>query len=486
MKNAKTQTVQLLLAVFLLSPLTARGDKQPTIKITDSRLHSINYGVDSLQHWVNKVRKGDAARAASLTRDLEKLEIRFSRIPVTDSEQYEYVSKRMAELRNAILQKPDEQKVKSSMAASHVPAQAAGRPHPGILNIANMLNSLEQDVPRYQDNHKQRSRMRSDLTTLKQRFDRLPASKHPDYLATQKRLGEVAAALQTTKEPLALSQQQVAEYLEGIKLKYSQKIRLPEVRDIMTQRELTAADVDGILARMKTFAEHADKDLPQLRRVVEATGSGAYWLKWLEESSANQLKRNMRSIKVAIDKRINSGLQNAMQRSSLDPQKNRYAFSNESVRKQHEADHARTLRTIQQATRLEEQLGMPTTWSPKLAEMEALLSTYQDKAKSASEVRELPADVGTQQEHTVAKEVLRNKKYGVGKIVRLIVNSKSVPRDRVEHKPFNGSIETIVRKWEQFQVTTVEEENGKLTVYVKRIWPDFHGPQTPHRLTSGS
>ena len=229
---------------------------------------------------------------------------------------------------------------------------------------------------------------------------------------------------------------------------------------------------------MKAFGEHADKDLPQLRRVVQATGQGAYWLRWLESDSIEQIKRNMESIKRVIDNRIESGLRDAKQRSSLDPEKNKYAFSNEAILKEHEADHARTLRTIQQAVRLEEQFELPVTWSPKIDELQGYIATWEEKVKVASSVTKLPIEVGTKELHSIAEEVLRVEKYGVGKLVRVIVNSKLVPRDRIEHRASGGKIETIVRQWQQFQVTTIEDEDGKLAVYVNDVAKFSRAPST--------
>ena len=175
--------------------------------------------------------------------------------------------------------------------------------------------------------------MRSDLGNLKQRLARVPAKDHPTYEALQQRIAKLETTLQPAGGPLKMTDKEVADYVEQIRVKYSEKIRLPEARDIMANRELTAEDVDGIVAKMKAFGENADKDLPKLRRVVEATGQGEYWLTWLEKQSIEQLKKNIASIKTTIDNRVNSGLRDAKQRSELDPEKNKYAFTNEAMLK---------------------------------------------------------------------------------------------------------------------------------------------------------
>ena len=479
-KTLLAATFGLLLVSVPICSVQAQTD-EPAIKVTDSKLHPINYGIDSLEHWVQKAAIGDSKRTATLLRDLEKLENRFGRLPSSENEQYKYVSNRLKEMRAAIEKRsaqPEETGTPSNQSDTAENKTASVKPHPAIRGIASLLSGLEQDLERYQDNNKQRSRIRNDISTIKQRFARVPASEHPEYVSTRKRIADIESALQPAGGPLEMNEQQVSEYVESIRLKYSEKLRLPEARDIMTNRELTAEDVDGIVSRMKAFGENVDQDLPKLRRVVEATGQGEYWLKWLEKDSTEQLKRNMESIKKLIDNRIDSGLRNAQHRSSLDPEKNKYAFTNETMRKQHEADHARTLRTLEQATRLEKLLDLPATWSPKIDEMKGYVAAYQSKAVSAATVRDLPAEIGTKGHREIAQKVFQDEKYGVGKIARLIVNSKPVPRDRIEHKEFNGNIETIIREWNEFQVTTVEKENGKLVVYTNNLAKFSRAPRT--------
>lgn len=471
-----TTIIALTLLAISFSGLQAQTN-EPTIKITDSKLHPINYGVDSLDHWVEKAKTGDAARTATLLRDLGKLEVRFGRLPVSDSDQYKHVSDRLKETRAAIEAKSSTATITDAAGEKKYGEKPTAKSNPELINISRLLSGLQLDIPRYQDNHKQRSRMRGDLATARQRFSRISVSSHPDYLNVKNQLASMEKALQSDDE-LKMDSKQVAEFVEAIRVKYSKQILLPEARGIMKNRELTAADVDGIAAKLKAFGENADQDLPKLRQVVAATGKGDYWLQWLEKDSIEKLKRTMESIRQVIDKRIDTGLRNAQQRSSLDPEKNKYAFTTESVRTSHEADHGRTLRTIQQAARLEKLLELPATWSPKISEMQDYIATYNVKAKAASTVRELPAEIGNEEHHKVAKDVFKVEKYGVGQIVRTIVNSKPVPRDRIEHKASGSKIETVVRKWREFQVTTVEQEDGKYFVYANNLANFSRAPGT--------
>ncbi|MEM9411027.1 MAG: hypothetical protein AAGA30_07935, partial [Planctomycetota bacterium] len=95
--------------------------------------------------------------------------------------------------------------------------------------------------------------------------------------------------------------------------------------------------------------------------------------------------------------------------------------------------------------------------------------TYRRKAEEASTVKELPPDLGDATLKAVAKKVLANEKYAVGKIQKLIVNSEKAPRDRIETKLHNGSLETVVRHWEEFQVVTLEIDGDELFVFYNTL-----------------
>ena len=78
----------------------------------------------------------------------------------------------------------------------------------------------------------------------------------------------------------------------------------------------------------------------------------------------------------------------------------------------------------------------------------------------------------------IAQTTLAVEKYGIESVERMIVNSKKVSRDRINTRFFNGALETTVREWEEFQVCTVELENGKHIVYFNTLKKFSRGPDT--------
>ena len=473
----KRKLVYALPLAVAFSTFSIADADDASIKITDPKLHSINYAIESLEYWVGKAKTGDRQRADRLLTDHAKLDVRFGRLPNTGNEQYQYVARRLAELRNQIVSKGNpegtasqvKQTVSSETKSSTLNKSSEPALDPALDSINRQLESIRQDLPGYKDNERQRSRIRSDLKTLSARYARVPRSNHPSYIAVGKLLDQFQSAMQPQGGPLEMSDQEVSQYVETIRVRYAEQVVLPQARDIMRNRELTSQDVDAFVKKIKDFGEHADRDLPKLRRVVQATGQGKYWLQWIESKALENLKREMEVVKQRVDREIAFGLSTAKNRSELDIEKNNYAFNNEAMRKSNEELFARTLRTIEQAARLEKMLELPPSWSATRIELQDYVATYRAKVRAASTARELPADVGSEQLHQIAVEVLKRKKYGVGKVVKRIVNSKPVPQDRIEHKEFSGRIETVVRKWEQFQVTTVEQEDGKYFVYVNDL-----------------
>ncbi|WP_168566020.1 hypothetical protein [Crateriforma spongiae] len=441
-----------------------------SIKITDPKLHSINYALDSLEHWITKAADGDQQRASALMRDHQKIVVRFARLPGAETVQYRYVQKRIKTLEQQIQDKATQGSTADD-AKSQSPATEIQntKPHPSLAGIESQLNGLLADIQRYQDNDKQRSRMRSDLETLTARYGRIPKSDHPVYVSVGKELDQAKRALQPASGPLQMSNSEAADFVEKIRVRYSEQIELPRARDIMHSRELTAEDVDAIISKINTFKTSAAQDQPTLHHIVEATGQGRYWLEWIETKAIENLERDLTAMEQMIEREVRFGLSNAKNRSELDVEKNNYAFNNEAMKKQNEELFDRTLRTLIQAERLNSSLNRQRDWSVQRRQLEQYVTTYRAKVDAASSVRDLPKEVGNEALHKIALEVFKDKKYGVGKVIKRIVNSKPVPRDRVEHKEFAGRIETIVRQWEEYQVTTVEEEDGKYFVYINNL-----------------
>ncbi len=271
---------------------------------------------------------------------------------------------------------------------------------------------------------------------------------------------------------------QAAKIVSNLWKKYRTVNELPEIRKLMRSGALSQDDVNYLVKGIKGFEIESVKDLAIIKQSPETQRVGSDLARWLETGGKQKIEQIKTQLKMTLDSKVRQGVNDAQSVSQLDPEKNRYTFATESVRKNWERRLGHTVETLKNAKRLEESLDLSTTWSDKLSEVESYVATFRSKVAAASKVSTLPQDIGDRALAKIAKSTLANKKYGVGKIEQLIVNSKKMPRNRIEHKAFNGRLETIVRKWEEFQVCTVELENGKRFVYFNTLKNFSHGPAT--------
>ncbi|MEO1526159.1 MAG: hypothetical protein AAFX06_12035 [Planctomycetota bacterium] len=476
----KTASLTVCLCFMSAFGIACGEDKQPSVEITDSKLFSINYGIDSLEHWIAKLGPNDRSRRQSLLRDHGRLQTRFDRLPASEELQYTFIRKRLKETRERLISIGTEtrpQSNKTSQAAS--PSTLTDDVRNRLANIALRLRNLEQDEQRYRTgNPKQKQRVRSDASSLQVSFERLPSSAHPDYLAIEKRIQRLVAALEPDQGPLSLSSQEVTETLNAFRKKYYETLELPRARDLVRNRELTAEEVDGFVAKSRAFTENADRDLPRLKHLLDATGKDSSLVEWVETKSIDRIRREVSVAKETIDRAIERGIETAKRCSELDLEKHAYTFNNDSIRQNNEQLFTRTARTIDQAIRLADALELPSTWTQRREELRGYVDAYHAKLSNASHMRSLPEEVGTKELHKIATDVFKNRKYGVGKVVKQIVNTKVTPRDRTEHKVFEDRLETIVRVWDEYQVTTVEEEDGKLFLYRNNLAKFSRAPRT--------
>ena len=450
--------------------------QEGNVKITDRNLSSVNYAVDSLEYWIGKLNRGDTRRAATLLRDHQKLVTRFNRLPVSNSREYMTVAKRIADAKHAIQARAGDSQITTSTDAKTIVKTSAAQK---VSRLTSRVHSLESDLEHYGTKiPRQTSRMRSDIETIQSALSRLEKSSHPDYISLVARVKSLRSKLSPAANSQSMTIDQANAYVESIRRKYSQDVTLPQARDMMNSGELTSKDVDDFMKQLREFREQRELDLPKLKQVVESSGVGRYWLEWVDSKALSLFSRELDSLSRSIESQISSSFSIAKQRSSLDVEKHSSVFHNVDQNRKDLERFRRAQRTLQEASRLEELLQLPNRWSSKQRELASYIAAFESKVRLASAQRVLPVNVGTPEQHDIGSSVLGIEKYGVGKVVRQIVTSKIIPRERIEHKPFNGQIETIVRKWQEFQVATVEQEGEQYFVYHNRIAKFSRAPRT--------
>ena len=414
-----SRTILITAAVaglLLLSTTNLVADE--TVKaptITDAKLGSMRYGGESILYWVEKMKPGDQTTANRLKTDLGKLRSRMQRIKDADAAQLKLLNEYFTAIEKSILAKAGSAK---KVAASK---SAVTKPRP----IAE-LSPQSKGLP--------------------------PANGNP------------------------------ADFVNSIQAKYQNggTVQLPKIRRMLNDNKLSEQEVDQVLADFARYETEVAKDLPTLKKVVETSGQGDYWLRWIGGEAQKAYQQEIRVLQSSIDNKITRAAQDAKNRAELDIEKHNFQFrGTAALNTLKRLDNA--IAMIEQAARLEKPFALDGRWSSQKAALVKNTAAYRAKVEQVDSGKStvLPKEVVNNDLRKVAEAVLRKEKYGIEKWERLIVNSKLMPRERIEHKAFSGRIETIVRQWQEYQVTTVEKDkNGKLYLYHNMIAKFSRGPNT--------
>ena len=199
---------------------------------------------------------------------------------------------------------------------------------------------------------------------------------------------------------------------------------------MLKNRELTAGEVDEFLQKMKSLGKSIERDAPVLQKIYTLTGRGQRWVNWMQTGSIDELKQQVSMLTKNINTEVDNAIRDARGKSQLDPVKAPYAFKGDA-REKNLAKYQKTVRTMEQASRLAKGMGIENPWRSRQTELERLIASYSKKAGAVATGVQLPKEVGTPELRQVAEEVLSRKKYGVGKWIKLIVKfhaTRSQPR----------------------------------------------------------
>ena len=469
--------VAILCSATHVGNVHAQQQESATVKITNPKLSAINMGLDSTQHWLEKMNSGDARRASRLNADLEKLASRFNRIPKSEDEQYKLVVKRFAHLAQAIQAKSGQAKSQQTV-TNDKDTTNHGIPHKNLFTIGKQLDKIEASLKSFDPIDSRVAQvLKSQFEYANGLFAKVPVSQHPDFIHTKSRLASIVQQIMDDTPQLTASDDPV-KFLAAMRTKYVDSLKLPRAQRVMSTRELTTEDIQYFVGGITAFAADVETDLPQIKAAAASTGTASDLVAWVEKESIEFVKSEKEKLQKKLDRAVETALQDAANLAGLDPVKNKYTFVTESVRKNNEKKFARNLRTLENVKAIEAAFQLNGRWSSRKIELEKHIAGYRDKASQAVTVKELPKDIGNAELTEIAQTTLAIEKYGIESVERMIVNSKKVSRDRINTRFFNGALETTVREWEEFQVCTVELENGKHIVYFNTLKKFSRGPDT--------
>ena len=140
----------------------------------------------------------------------------------------------------------------------------------------------------------------------------------------------------------------------------------------------------------------------------------------------------------------------------------------------------RVLNTIDVIEIIDTQLeNKEVDWAAKRKQVVDWANMYNKKiAMVASNVMP-PKGVGDAELAKIAEQVLNDPKLKLGPIERIIVNAPKKPYSRTSYVVDDNVVEKVVRKWDEFQATTIElEDDGKYYLFRNNILYYHEGPHT--------
>ena len=131
-------------------------------------------------------------------------------------------------------------------------------------------------------------------------------------------------------------------------------------------------------------------------------------------------------------------------------------------------------------------LQLSKTWGTKKEELRRHVDLYRGKVDLANENLAVPVDIGTTEQHRVASKVLAEAKGAVGKVVKQIVNSKTVSTwTGPSTKSLTGSSRPSFVCGTNSRSRPWRKEGGKLYLYRNDLAKFSRAPRRP-RSASGS
>ena len=138
--------------------------------------------------------------------------------------------------------------------------------------------------------------------------------------------------------------------------------------------------------------------------------------------------------------------------------------------KQRNEEFIRTLDVIDVAMFFDAQFGKGDQDYKKLKEQVLSWQIAHDKnlAKAGDSVLP-PKGIDDSELMKIAQNVLANEKYELPKAKRTIVVTRKKPQNRIEYSIEDDKVIRIERRWQEFQVATIEKHDGKHYIYFNTL-----------------
>lgn len=271
-----------------------------------------------------------------------------------------------------------------------------------------------------------------------------------------------------------LTTQQINNYVQTMRDKYYND--LPVVK--FENSELTEEAVTDYITQLTQLSQDLPHDLPIVQQIHESTGQGKWVREWMEHKIVDQIKSNNQRFNQQVESYVRTPFSVLEKAESLSDKTFSSNYSNENKRLRMESDFARISRILTNAAMLEKATSGGSSYYDAAELVEHRINVWNNKVTTMISGTALPADINDRKLTATAEKILAHKDYGIESWEKLIVNSGIRPGERIDVEFKDDKATKVIRRWQEYQVTTVEEETGKLYLYYNTLKNFSQGPST--------
>ena len=243
-----------------------------------------------------------------------------------------------------------------------------------------------------------------------------------------------------TATPFGMSEADALAFISAMTEKYTGNgaFVLPDPTNLLRDGALSLQEADDLISQVAAFQSEAAKDLPRLAALAPHFRSAQQLYAKVNGGALSDFQAAFQNFSLVLDSMLPSGINDAMRRAALDATRDAERIRGSAAQA---GDRDRgTISTLEAAAMLEPAFGLPPTYTERLAAMRENVARYEALlARVGSEPEPtLPADIGDPALTQIAGGVLSEPRYGTGPILRLVVNTQTQPRRRIDTRVFDN------------------------------------------------
>ncbi len=340
-----------------------------------------------------------------------------------------------------------------------------------LRKVLPKISALEVKVEKFDNTDAyQLRRLNTDVRLAKEMFARAE-SKSPSYAKTKERLDAILKKMEVLNKPKAAPKLSVDK--AAMEKKYGGRYgganaKMPK----FLYGDLKADRKDEILKYAKQVQQlnhDLSKELPAMKENKDVF---KYQIRYAEYL-AGDIKKQHKSLIERLTRPATNANQRLKIAAEVDLSNKNHVINRLGERSRNQIDKMveEAEPMLELALEIESLMKSNLGASALQTEFNKLQELYKAKVAlvAGGKLTELPKSLDKPELAKIAKEVLANKKYKISGIKKMVVNADKRRKERTTFEVSGDAIEKVVRVWDEFQVCTVEEIDGKLYLHYNTI-----------------